>query len=535
MNMEKVMGALEELKSINEVYDIDTDGISRLQAEMSEARVCTPIIGKFSSGKSALVNTVLGYRRRILKEDITPETAVPAEIVYTDLEDLITIIKNDGTHKQLSVDDYRKYEADANTVKNVRIQLRNSFLEKIPDVMLVDMPGFESGFEIHNKAIDNYLPQSLAYIVAFPADDMVVRSSVGNILKELCLNDMPLCVVITKYDKRNDDFEMTFEKMKESLKRFVDDREIRYCRTSSVIGDAEELEEFLKEIQEKSKEILANKYKNFAMPLLDNTQNYLITTLNGSQLSESELDEREDILKKQLSSLNSKFLKEQEDFDIEISECIEEIKSDVQRAMEAEESTLIAMALNNQSINEHLNSLVRNAVTVSVQKRFIPKVEKYLKRVTKVINSESIEDVNISFTFDADKLNNGMKGSIVAVAAGVLLGAPVLGIIAGIFLKLSSDKKREEAKQAIRQKLHSEVFPKVLKEVGNSIDMTITKQIKLVNASIEEEITNQKNTLEKAMADLRQQMNDEKTKKDNLANGIKADLERIDKINGKLR
>lgn len=534
MTMEKVMEALDELKSINAAYGIDTDGISRLQAEMSEARVCTPIIGKFSSGKSALVNTVLGYSRKILKEDITPETAVPTEIVYTDSEDVITINRNDGSYEQLSVDDYRKYEADANTVKSARIQLRNSFLEEIPDVMLVDMPGFESGFEIHNKAIDNYLPQSLAYIIAFPADDMIVRSSVGNILKELCLHDMPLCVVITKYDKHNDDFEVVFEKMKESLKRFVGDREIRYCMTSSFTGDAEELEEFLKEIQEKSQEILAHKYKTLSMPLLDNTQNYLVTTLNGSQLSESELDEKEDKLKKQLSSLESKFSKEQDDFDIEISECVGEIKSDVQRAMEAEESTLVAMALNNQSIKDHLNSVIRNTVTVSVQKRFIPKVEKYLKRVTKVISSESFGDVNISFLFDTDRLNEGMT-SIVAVVVGLLLGTPILGIIVGIFMKLSGDKKREEAKQAIRQKLREEVFPQVLKEVGKGIEMTITKQIELINTSIEEELTNQRNTLEKAMADLRQQMNDEKNRKENLIIDIKEDLERLERIKDGLR
>ena len=65
--------------------------------------------------------------------------------------------------------------------------------------------------------------------------------------------------------------------------------------------------------------------------------------------------------------------------------------------------------------------------------------------------------------------------------------------------------------------------------------MTITKQIKLVNTSIEEELTNQRNTLEKAMADLRQQMNDEKTKKENLAIDIKADLERIEGIKDGLR
>ena len=114
---------------------------------------------------------------------------------------------------------------------------------------------------------------------------MIVRSSVGNILKELCLHDMPLCVVITKYDKRNDDFEVTFQKMKESLKRFVGDREITYCKTSSFTGEAEELEEFLIKIQDESQDILALKYKKQAFSLVENTRNYLITTLKGSNLS----------------------------------------------------------------------------------------------------------------------------------------------------------------------------------------------------------------------------------------------------------
>lgn len=533
--MERIVSALEELKKINQAYGISVESIEQVKQDAAYAKVCTPIIGKFSSGKSALVNTILGYNRKILKEDITPETAIPAEIVYTDAEDSITIFRNDGARKSISVDEYRSYEADANTVKCARIQLRNSFLEEIPDVMLVDMPGFESGFEIHNKAIDNYLPQSLAYIVAFPADDMIVRSSVGNILKELCLHDIPLCVVITKYDKKNDDFDETFSKMKESLKRFVGDREIRYCRTSSFTGDAEELEKFLKEIQEKSQVILAHSFVNSVMTIADSTENYLKTTLSSSQLSESELDEQEERLHKQLSGLNSKFSKEQENFDLEISECVEEIKNDVQCAMEAEESTLVAMAMNNQSINEQLNNVVRNAVTVSVKKRFIPKVEKYLKRVANCINAESIGDVHISFNFDAQKLNKGLTSTVVAVAAGCLMGLPILGIIAGIIMKLRGDKKREEAKQQIRMKLQNEVFPQVLREVGNGIEVTIIKQIKLVNTSIEDEIKTQRDTLEKAMADVREQINDEKVKKENMAIDIKADLERISEIRDDIR
>ena len=246
--MERIISSLTQLKGINNAYNLSTEQIDNLQETISEAKVCIPIIGKFSSGKSALVNTLLGYKTEILKRDITPETAIPAELNYSDESEVVHIIKNDGTIEPMAVEAYRSFDADATTVKSAKLYLKNSFLEKIPDVMIVDMPGFESGFEIHNKAIDDYLPNSLAYIVAVPADDMIIRSSIGNILKELCLRNMPICVVITKYDKKNDEFEATFEKMKESLKRYVGDRELTYCFTSWFSGDAEELEEYLEEI-----------------------------------------------------------------------------------------------------------------------------------------------------------------------------------------------------------------------------------------------------------------------------------------------
>lgn len=533
--MEKVMGALEEIQKINGAYDIPVDNICRLREEITEAKVCTPVIGKFSSGKSALVNTLLGYTKKILREDITPETAIPAEILYTDSEDRVTIIRADGTDQVLCVEDYRKQETDASAEKCVRIQLRNHFLQEIPDVMLVDMPGFESGFEIHNQAIDSYLPHSLAYIITFPADDMILRSSVGNILKELCLHDMPLCVVITKYDKKDDDFETTFQKLKESLKRFVGNREITYCKTSSFTGDAEEVEEFLKGIQKKSQDILAGKYKKLVMPLIENTENYLKTTLNGSRLSVSELDRQEETLQKQLSTLDSKFSKEREIFDQEISECVGIIQADVQKALEGEVSTLAVMTLNNQSINDYLNSLVRNTVTISVKQTITPKVERYLKRVTDVISGESVGDVHISVAYDAEKIYKGITGNTVAVASAVMYKEVASGIIPGIILKLTENKRRQEAKQAIIRKLRGEVFPQVTKEVGNGIERTLTEQIRLINASVEKSYQNQKTTLEKAMADLRQQINGENTRKENLAADINADLERIEGIKDEFR
>ena len=65
--------------------------------------------------------------------------------------------------------------------------------------------------------------------------------------------------------------------------------------------------------------------------------------------------------------------------------------------------------------------------------------------------------------------------------------------------------------------------------------MTIEKQMLKINTSIEKEIENQRVTLNKALSDLRNRMNDEKSKKEDLETSIKNDLERIGEIRNDLR
>lgn len=537
--MERINEAINEIEKINQNYNISNDSMTKLRTEISEAKVCIPIIGKFSSGKSALVNTILGYgnKKRILKEDITPETAIPAEILYTDGEDEVTLVKHDGQQQKISVEEFRKYQVgkleeyqiDAKTIKNARIKLRCSALRKFPDVMLVDMPGFESGIEIHNRAIDDYLPKSLAYIITFPADDMIVRSSVGNILKELCVNDMPICITITKYDKSNHDFEETYENLKISLKKYIGDRKIRYCMTSSFTGDVEELEEFLEEIQEQSQEILTNKYKKILMPLVENTENYLKTVINTSKMSESELGEQEERLQKKLANLNSKFMDNKERFEAELSECVEQIVVDVENALSSEESRLIIMVMNNQDINDHLNVLVRREVTKSVRKHLIPKIKKYLKKVEDTIKGESMGDVQVNFAFDAEGFNKDLTGNIVAGITIAMLG-PLVGVIAALLLKRSNDKKREEQKQKIKRELRSRVFPEIIDQVRENLNVEIQGQIERMNSKIENQLNERKDTLEKAMNDVKEQKEKEKQQKDDQMNNINIDLQNIAQI-----
>ena len=56
--------------------------LQRLENEARHFTIRVPLIGKFSSGKSTLLNTVLG--ERTLAASVDPQTALPAEITWAE-------------------------------------------------------------------------------------------------------------------------------------------------------------------------------------------------------------------------------------------------------------------------------------------------------------------------------------------------------------------------------------------------------------------------------------------------------------------
>ncbi|OUP54800.1 dynamin family protein [Butyricicoccus pullicaecorum] len=536
--MEHTFQVLNALKEINQTYTLSNEKIDQTLAEMQTAKICIPVIGKFSTGKSALINTLLGYSRKLLREDITPETAVPTEIVYSPDEEWAEVVRNDQSTESIEIPAYRDLSVDANTVQYIRLHLKNSFLEKIPDVMIVDMPGFESGFEVHNRAIDQYLPRSLAYILTFPADDMILRSSIGNILKELCLHDMPICVVITKYDKHNDEFDATLQNLKGNLARYLGNQPFSVRRADIDSYGAEEVKEFLEQIQQQSQQILAKKFCTSAMSALDTTEQYLRTALSSQNLTESELAEQEETLRQQMNELGTRVSSNQKELNDQLDDCIDLICANVVDNVRKEENTLIVMVLNRQDINERLNLIVRESLTREVQQRLLPKIESYVKKITHQLNGNHFGDINISFHMDLEEIKKNVVSTVVAgVAVAFLMSLPLGAIIAGaltLINKLAGEKKREEQKNQIRQDFAQDLYPKILKTVRASLKTEVSRQIYAIEQSINEEITTQTNALQQALEDVRCKQQEENQKKVDNCMQLNSDLQKISQLRAEL-
>lgn len=537
--MEHTVQVLNTLKEINQTYTLSNEKIDQTLAEMQTAKICIPVIGKFSTGKSALINRLLGYSRKLLREDITPETAVPTEIVYSPDEEWAEVVRNDQSTESIEIPAYRDLSVDANKVQYIRLHLKNSFLEKIPDVMIVDMPGFESGFKVHNRAIDQYLPRSLAYMLTFPADDMILRSSIGNILKELCLHDMPICVVITKYDKCNDEFDATLQNLKNNLTRYLGNCPFSVYRADNQHYGAEEVKEFLEQIQQQSQQILAKKFCTSVMSALDTTEQYLRTALSSQNLTESELAEQEETLKRQMNELDTRISSTQNELKGQLDDCIDAICADVVDSVRKEENTLVVMVLNRQDINERLNLIIRESLTLGVQRRLLPKIEAYVKKVTHQLNSNHFGDVNISFHMDLEEIKKNVVSTVVAgVAVAILTAIPIFGaIVAGLLSfinKLTTEKKREEQKNQIRQDFAQDLYPKILKTVRASLKTEVSRQIYAIEQSINEEITTQTNALQQALEDVRCKQQEENQKKVDNCMQLNSDLQKISQLRAEL-
>jgi len=161
---------LESLSHINETLTQDaliTKDLSYLTEKIRTFKVIVPIIGKFSSGKSTLLNRYLG--ENYLKTDIAPETAIATELCYAEEERLFIHYLDGATPTQQDLNSLDSLVIDER-MAFIQIFLNNATLKKHENIILVDMPGFDARNQAHHKAIACYLERGDYFISLMPID-----------------------------------------------------------------------------------------------------------------------------------------------------------------------------------------------------------------------------------------------------------------------------------------------------------------------------------------------------------------------------
>jgi hypothetical protein len=192
---ELFLSTLDGVMSVRQDCGLENGKAEALKDAVQNMPLLVPVVGEFSAGKSTLLNTLMG--RDVLAVSIVPETAIPAELYYSETE------YDEGVRAEQSTERLTNLSDAAGRYVCVKRHINSPFLRNIEPIVLVDMPGFDSPLDAHNKAIFNYLDRGIHYAVLIPADAGTVSRSMQRQIRNILSFNKTCTFFLSRTDLRS--------------------------------------------------------------------------------------------------------------------------------------------------------------------------------------------------------------------------------------------------------------------------------------------------------------------------------------------
>ena len=158
------------------------------------------VLGRFKSGKSSLLNALLG--RDVLPIDVLPATAVVTRIALGS-RDRATVVSEDGNERPVDLDDLSHFvtekENPDNAKRVARVDVELAEANALADLRFVDTPGMGSIHRHNTEVTERWLPRVGAALVAISVDQPLSEHDVA-LLEELRSFTPLVMIVLTKAD-----------------------------------------------------------------------------------------------------------------------------------------------------------------------------------------------------------------------------------------------------------------------------------------------------------------------------------------------
>ena len=234
---------IEEASNINTKYSFEnlSKSLLEMQNTVKNFKINAPLIGLFSAGKSSILNKYLNID---LPVGIEAKTSVACEFVY-DTDEYLEVVsdKNESSRKSIA-------ELKDLTIENcsfVRMHLNSDKLMNLKDITIVDMPGLDSGYEQHNKAIKNYISSASYFIIIMDIENGTIKKSLLDFLKELDLYKLKFGFILSKYEQKEEsDIEDIIKNTEETILNHIGEK-VFVGKVSPHNSDIEDFENILTE------------------------------------------------------------------------------------------------------------------------------------------------------------------------------------------------------------------------------------------------------------------------------------------------
>ncbi|WP_279473832.1 dynamin family protein [Aeromonas caviae] len=502
-----------------------------LLQKVIETELVVPVIGAFSAGKSSLLNSLIGSD--ILPVGIAPETELATELRYSSEPHLLAI-RPDGMQERLPVEALNSINRRSSEFSHLRLYLDSEALKTIAPLVLVDMPGFGSSLENHNKAISYYLPRGVHFIVLTSVEDGNITQSMLRKLDELKTYDTEFTFLISKCDLRATN-------QVEEVQSYIDDQlgvyfgahyrsialgnqgggELAHALTT-LQPDALFSRLFLDILKEQNFEVLAQINLALSMLKKDKAESKQTTLSLGQalvQLQEQRKEVESDLKDRYSGKMLDRSLR---GLDNALNESLEELVT-------------LSSNKNPHALSNTLSDIIRNSLATTIKSEVQDISTSMVDRIASNLSTTSSQmamlDISGSWSEElsnkvklslertteilsdwstrlSNRAENNSSGNITlyrslstVLAVTTTVVNPLIELVI-IFLpeilKMFHGSGNEREK--FRQKLTGEVFPNIKAELRGKIPAIIDEQLnamlKKISDSFEEQISKQKHVVD---------------------------------------
>ena len=552
MNKTALLDRISEAQRIiadnNSMNDALRSGFAECEDSVKNFSADVLFVGGFSAGKTALINSLLGGDE-ILRENITPETAIPSEIIYGSPEKIIRVKENGQKElstlaaiNELTIDGFSKYI----------YVLNNPALKEFTDLVLVDMPGFDSGIETHNKALMQYIGRGAGYVFVVDLEKGTLSKSALDFLAEIKSYSGAVIFVLTKRDKLlPSDVESVKDNIAEILEAELGAEPSILVTSSREEDCGKRLSEFIRQFSADG--LMMKKFKPRAATLLRQGLQAMYVQLSAIDFNPRELDmaimnqeRRKESVQEEMKRAKRKL---HENFQTEVPA---KILGDVESSLRSQLPSLVSAAKQgNQAFSAAVNNILRPLLVNTTQQYIEAGFDDYAESIGTI--GESADVIASKLTSAVDSFTsiaehgkkyanaNKYKGLYQVMSTGLALTtnivAPWLELIIiflpdllGVLRGITGRSRDEE----LRDRIEGEIIPQICGKLRPDIKAALLKAEEEQSAAIDEEfnsaLANEAEALQKLKDEKDERKLDVERRKKDLNAGISRLQEIVDEI-----
>lgn len=542
--------------SLNNQDSIIKAGLDRDGLELdlnNHAYVKVPFVGDFNAGKSSLINSFLGID--LLPTNILPETAVSYELYYSEKERLEIV---DGGNVKETAPLSKVSELNLTPTNLVKVFVNNQKIKALNEkhVVIVDMPGIDSGVEAHNNAILNYVQDGTCFVLVTDAECGTLRATTLNFIDEVKKYGSDVYIAISKCDKKSSE---EVDKIKRTVEEVAEKylgKKVPVAVTSAVDKNYSELEKILNSID--SEILIENRFKlpvtNYVNGFIVELQLQIKLLLSNESDYSGKLEklrrEKDDAIenvKKRASAAQS------------VSGSADDILQDITVALKSKSGYLATLLYQQVDTNVFANEImtVIRPVLVNSLKREVTEygdvisgaVQEFTLNVDNIINDKDNDLLNgatemVENLLGKDVLEGMLKKGLDKVAeklvaykglSTLLKGfakvlTPIITIVVNILpdlMRMIFGKSKENKINEIKLKFSTEVVYKIVESLRSSIEEIISSQRAEVDSNIQTLIEEETKKYNDNIQAILKQQNEEKEEREQKAASLTVKLESL--------